>query len=152
MSFYTSISILAILVSYHYFTEFLAVYIIGIYNAADEGMILYKLSEVLKKIVGTWLHKPILGCPYCMPSLHVGLPITFITVCAAIGLSSYWTLVFGLLFAFITTVVTSGKVVSKFSEISRNWEEDQYYTNKNEELEQANTLLRSTIEEDIVNA
>jgi hypothetical protein len=43
---------------------------LGINLATREGEILFSLKGSLTKMLGEKLTSPILGCPYCMPSVH----------------------------------------------------------------------------------
>ena len=51
-----------------------ALAIVGLYNAADEGMMLYRLRTFYERFTGEYWGKPILGCYKCMASVWGGLP------------------------------------------------------------------------------
>jgi hypothetical protein len=43
---------------------------VGLYLATGKGQILHGLSDMIERVAGPTLNYPILGCPYCMPSVH----------------------------------------------------------------------------------
>ena len=51
---------------------FNALVIIGVHRAADldGGMILSRLHQMVRSVVGEFFTKPVFGCPTCMASVH----------------------------------------------------------------------------------
>jgi ABC-type cobalamin transport system permease subunit len=56
-----------------------ALWICGIRIATGEGMILERVDFFLQVKLPKWLYKPVIGCAYCMSSIH----------------GAFWHLVFG---------------------------------------------------------
>lgn len=48
----------------------LAMWCLGIRIATDEGMILHRVDALLCDHLPEWAYKPIIGCVYCMASVH----------------------------------------------------------------------------------
>lgn len=42
----------------------------GVYAIFDEGNLLGGVRKVCEKTLGTWICKPLFGCPYCQASVH----------------------------------------------------------------------------------
>lgn len=81
--------------------------IIGIFHAADDGMILEKPRKFLERNIGKFWSKPFLGCPTCMASIWGGLPLFIMLITntkdlpfSAISTAAYTCLVSGLATSF----------------------------------------------------
>ena len=49
---------------------FTSAWTLGLYFATYEGQILHGPKLWCEKVLGEYWAKPVLGCPYCMPSIH----------------------------------------------------------------------------------
>ena len=49
-----------------------SLWIWGVFAAFDEGNIFGGVRKICEKTLGSWVCKPVFGCPYCMASAHGG--------------------------------------------------------------------------------
>jgi hypothetical protein len=51
----------------------ITLWVVGIRIATGEGMILERVDAALWGFLPRWIYKPIIGCAYCMSSIHGAL-------------------------------------------------------------------------------
>ncbi|MEM7554546.1 MAG: hypothetical protein AAF378_10670 [Cyanobacteria bacterium P01_A01_bin.84] len=80
----------------------------GIYNASTVGHILFPFSKWVEEArwIPQWVKKPLITCPYCMPSFWVGL-LLLLPFVVYVGIFHFTTLPVAILTYILTIGATS---------------------------------------------
>lgn len=114
--------------------DVLSIFIVGLYNMTDEDMILYRVSKVFEKVLGEWYSKPFFGCPVCMPSVYIVLPLSILSCVFGYLFSSLLGGVLGVIFSVFIGIAVSGKVFMMYSKLNKDKSVEDYYDNLNDQL------------------